>query len=375
MKSLFRNLCVAVPFLFAALGSARAAETPIVLGQSAALTGPAAMLGTEMARGMNAYFNEINQKGGVNGHPIKLITLDDGYEPDRTIKNTQKLIAEDKVVALVGYVGTPTSVAVLPMAKMAGLPFIGAYTGADNLRDSKFDNVFNIRASYNDEALRIAKEIDGMGLHTMGIVYQNDAFGQAGLRAMQAALQKHQEVKVLWTESVERNSINVEAAVAKIKSQHVDSVFVVSAYKTTGELLKKARGAGYFGFFTTLSFVGEEPLADEAGNAAQGVLVTAVMPSPHSEPIALSSEYHKALSKAVPTPAFTYASMEGYVVARVVVDALKKIKGDITPAAIDASLRGKRADLGGFEVDFTKSNNASTWVESTMIGAEGKIKR
>jgi len=375
MKRIFWYLGIVTPFFFATVGNSHAAETPIVLGQSAALTGPAAMLGTEMARGMNAYFNEIDEKGGVNGHPIKLITLDDGYEPDRTIKNTQKLIKEDNVVALVGYVGTPTSMAVLPMVKAAGLPFIGAYTGADSLRDGKFDNIFNIRASYNDEALRIAKEIDGMGLHTMGIVYQNDAFGQAGLRAMQAALQKHPEVKVIWTESVERNSVNVDAAVGKINSQHVDSVFVVSAYKTTGELLKKARGAGYFGFFTTLSFVGAEPLADAAGTAAQGVLVTAVMPSPHSEPIELSHDYHKALSKTDRTMAFTYASMEGYVVARVVVDALKKIKGNITPEAIDAALRGKRAELGGFEVDFTKSNNASTWVESTMIGAEGKIKR
>lgn len=375
MKSLFRHLGIVVPFLIAALGSSRAAEPPIVLGQSAAITGPASMLGSEMARGMNAYFNLVNEKGGINGRPIKLITLDDGYEPDRTIKNTQKLIKEDNVVALVGYVGTPTSVAVLPMAKAAGLPFIGAYTGADSLRDGKYDNIFNIRASYNDEALRIAKEIDGMGLHSMGIVYQNDAFGQAGLRAMQAALQKHPDIKVIWNETVERNSINVDAAVAKITSQHVDSVFVVSAYKTTGELLKKARGAGYFGFFTTLSFVGEEPLADVAGAASQGVLVTAVMPSPHSEPIELSSDYHKAISKTTTPPVFTYASMEGYVVARVVVDALKKIKGNITPDSIDAALRGKRADLGGFEVDFTKSNNASNWVESTMIGAEGKIKR
>jgi len=106
-----------------------AADT-IVVGQSAALTGPASMLGTEMARGMNAYFNQVNSRGGVNGHLIKLITLDDGYEPDRTVKNTRILINDDKVVALIGYVGTPTSVAVLPTVEAADIPFIGAYTGA-----------------------------------------------------------------------------------------------------------------------------------------------------------------------------------------------------------------------------------------------------
>ncbi|MBV8667378.1 MAG: ABC transporter substrate-binding protein [Burkholderiaceae bacterium] len=371
-RAFFRLLLSFLPFL--AASHIDAAEQ-IVLGQSAALTGPASMLGTEMARGMNAYFNEVNEHGGVNGRSIKLITLDDGYEPDRTLKNTQALINDDKVVALVGYVGTPTSMAALPAAKAAGLPFIGAYTGADGLRDGKYDNIYNIRASYNDEALRIAKEIDGMGLRKMGIVYQNDAFGQAGLRAMQAALTKHPNLKVAWTESVERNSTKVDAAVAKIMSEHVDSVFVVSAYATTGELLRRARKMGYVGVFTTLSFVGEEPLAQVAGTAAQGVLVPAVMPSPHSEPVSLSAEYRRAMAKGVTNPHFSYASMEGYVAAKVIVEALRSIKGNVTPPAIDAAMRNLHLELGGFAVDFSKSHNASQWVESTMIGAGGKITR
>jgi len=333
------------------------------------------MLGTEMARGMNAYFNQVNERGGVNGRPIKLITLDDGYEPDRTIKNTQVLINDDKAVALVGYVGTPTSVAVLKDVKASGLPFIGAYTGADSLRDGKYDNVFNIRASYNDEAMRIAKECEGMGFHRIGIVAQSDAFGKAGLNAMQEALKKYPDMKIVWTEAVERNSLKVDAAVAKIASEKVDVVYVVSAYGTTAELLKKARAAGYAGIFSTLSFVGEEPLAQLAGTAAQGMMVPAVMPSPHSEPISLSSDYRKAIAKDSPNATYTYASMEGYVVARVVVEALKHINGPVTPEAIDKEMRSLHTELGGFAVDFSKSHNASQWVESTMIGAGGKITR
>jgi ABC-type branched-subunit amino acid transport system substrate-binding protein len=374
MASKFFRLLVSSISLLLVLGTCQASEQ-IVLGQSAALTGPASMLGTEMARGMNAYFNQVNEHGGVNGRTIKLITLDDGYEPDRTAKNTEKLINEDKVVALIGFVGTPTSLAALPAAKAAGLPFIGAYTGADSLRDGKFDNIFNIRASYNDEALRIAKEIDGMGLYKMGIVYQDDAFGQAGLRAMQAALAKHPNLKLVWTEAVERNSVKVDAAVAKITANHVDSVFVVSAYKTTGELLLKARGRGYVGMFTTLSFVGAEPLAQVAGSAAQGVLVPAVMPSPHSEPTKLSSEYRHALSAGAANPHFSYASMEGFVAAKVLVEALRKINGKVTPEAIDSAMQSLHLDLGGFSVDFPKSRNTPQWVESTMIGAGGKITR
>jgi len=364
-----------LPALLSLFAFSYAAAEPIIVGQSAALTGPASMLGTEMARGMNAYFNQVNEHGGVNGRQIRLITLDDGYEPDRTVQNTRILINENKAVALVGYVGTPTSLAVMPEVKAAGIPFIGAYTGAEVFRDGKIDNVFNIRASYNDEALRIAKEIDGMGLHTMGIVYQKDAFGDAGLSAMKAAMAKFPNLKLVWVETVERNSVNVDAAVAKIKAGHVDTVFVVSAYKTESALITTARGAGYLGLFTTLSFVGTEPLAQLAGAAARGVVVPAVMPSPHSEPILLSGEYHRALSVGVANPTFSYASMEGYVAARVFVEAAKRVTGKITPEAINAAMHGLRLDLSGFAIDFTQSNNASKWVETTIIGANGKISR
>lgn len=351
------------------------AVEPIIVGQSAALTGPANLLGSEMARGMNAYFNQVNEKGGINGRQIKLVTLDDGYEPDRTVANTKQLISEEHAVALVGYVGTPTSLAALPMIKASGLPFIGAYTGADSLRDGKYENVFNIRASYNDEALRIATEIDGMGLHTMGIVIQKDAFGDAGLNAIKAALARHPDIKVLWTETVERNSVNVDAAVAKIISGHVDTVYVVSAYKTESALITKARSAGYVGLFTTLSFVGTEPLAQLAGAAARGVVVPAVMPSPHSEPIQLSGEYHRAMSAGTTAPNFSYASMEGYVAARVFVEAARRVNGKINAESINASMHALKMDLSGFKLDFTQSNGASKWVETTVIGANGKISR
>ena len=373
MNKCFRNI-VGIALISMISLHCVAAE-PIIVGQSAALTGPASLLGTEMARGMNAYFNQVNDHGGVNGRLIKLITLDDGYEPERTVQNTKTLINENKVVALVGYVGTPTSLAAIPIIKTAGIPFVGAYTGAGSLRDGKYENIFNIRASYNDEALSIAKEIDGMGLRTMGIVYQKDAFGDAGLSAMKSALSKHPDIKVVWTETVERNSVNVDAAIAKITSGHVDSVFVVSAYKTESALITKARSSGYLGLFTTLSFVGTEPLAQLAGAAARGVVVPAVMPSPHSEPILLSSEYHKAMSLGVSSPVFSYASMEGYVGARVFVEAVTRINGKVNPESINASMHNLRLDLSGFSLDFTQSNTASKWVETTVIGANGKISR
>ena len=213
------------------------------------------------------------------------------------------------------------------------------------IRDGKYDNIYNIRASYNDEALRIAKEFDGMGLHRVGVVAQNDAFGQAGLRAIQEAVKQYPNMKLVWNEAVERNSIDVHAAVAKIASEKVDLVYVVSTYATTAELIKKARGAGYVGVFSTLSFVGAEPLAQSAGAAAQGVMIPAVMPSPHSEPTTLSSEYRKAIGHSNPNGVYSYASMEGYVAARVMVEALKRINGPVMPEAIDKDRPFPAGDL------------------------------
>ena len=376
MKLRFWLPCLAAAFTFTAglLPVTSAAVEPIIVGQSAALTGPASLLGLEMARGMNAYFNQTNAHGGINGRPVRLITLDDGYEPIRTIQNTKQLLNHDKAIALIGYVGTPTSLAALPSVQGSGVPFIGAYSGADVLRDGKFDNVFNIRASYNDEALRIAAEIDGMGLHTMGIVYQKDAFGDAGLNAIKAALVKYPGLKVAWTVTVERNSLDVAAALEKIRGGSVDSVYVVSAYKTESELISKARKAGYVGLFTTLSFVGIEPLIQSAGAAARGVVVPAVMPSPHSEPIPLSSDYRRAMGSGA-TATYSYASMEGYVAARVFVEAARHVNGNINAESLTAALHRLHIDLGGFQVDFTRSNNASTWVETTVIGPNSKILR
>src|SRR6201982_3754264 len=123
----------------------------ILFGQAAVLEGPASALGQGMRTGIQAAFDESNAKGGVHGRKLKLISRDDGYEPDRSIAQTKKLIEDDKVFALIGPVGTPTAAAAQPIATAAKVPFIGAFTGAGFLGTPKLDNVVNIRASYDAE--------------------------------------------------------------------------------------------------------------------------------------------------------------------------------------------------------------------------------
>jgi ABC-type branched-subunit amino acid transport system substrate-binding protein len=163
----------------------------IVFGQAAPLAGPAAALGLGMQAGIQAAFEEANRTGGVKGRKLKLVSLDDGYEPDRAIAQTKKLIDEDKVFALIGPVGTPTSKATQPLATAAHVPFIGAFTGANFLRDPKLDNVVNVRASYEAETEAwIAHLTEDLKIKKIAIFYQDDAFGRSGFDGVKKAMDK-----------------------------------------------------------------------------------------------------------------------------------------------------------------------------------------
>src|SRR5258708_32287388 len=131
MRSMARfAAALMVGFLQNAAGETGVTKDAILLGQSVALTGAAAQLGIQMRNGMKAYFDHVNEHGGVHGRKIELITLDDGYEPARTVPNTKKLIEENKVFALIGYVGTPTSVPAIPVFTAAKVPLFGPFTRA-----------------------------------------------------------------------------------------------------------------------------------------------------------------------------------------------------------------------------------------------------
>src|SRR5512146_302620 len=208
-----RAFVSAIALLFA--GSALAqgvTESEVVLGQSAAMTGPAGQLGKDMRTGAMLYFDHVNAHGGVNGRRIVLKTLDDGYEPPRAVANTRKLIDEDKVFALFGYVGTPTSMAALPVFTQAKVPFVGAFTGAEGLRNPVNPYVFNVRASYFDETEAIVRHLTAMSIDRIAIFYQNDAYGQAGLAGVERAMKKR-NLQLVARATVERNTVDVAKAV------------------------------------------------------------------------------------------------------------------------------------------------------------------
>src|SRR5258705_3425609 len=189
----------------------------ILLGQSVALTGPAAQLGIQMRNGIVAYLDSVNAKGGVNGRKIELATLDDGYEPARTVPNTKKLIQESNVVALIGYVGTPSSVPAVPVFTEAKVPFVGPFTGAESLRMPFNRYIFHVRASYYDETDKIVEQVLSTGGKNVAVFYQDDAYGQAGLKGVELVTQKL-GLKISKLATVERIPVKREPACKYFKA-------------------------------------------------------------------------------------------------------------------------------------------------------------
>jgi ABC-type branched-subunit amino acid transport system substrate-binding protein len=360
---------LAAPALLKAQGSNK-----IVLGQSAAFSGPAAELGIQFQQGAKLWFEQVNAQGGVGGKTIEIRSLDDGYEPDRCAANTQKLIAED-VHALFGYIGTPTSLAALPLLTKAQIPFIAPFTGAMGLREPFNKQVFHLRASYNDETALIVRQLTNLGLKKIAVFHQNDAYGKAGLDGVTLALDKL-GLKPVATATVERNSVDVAAAVRTINAAMPDAVVQISAYKSCAAYIRAARAAGYGGTFYNVSFVGTQALADELGKDGAGVVVSQVMPSPYYPARPIAREFADAVKKAGNVQA-NFSSMEGYLAAKVVTEGLKRAGNRIGNR--DALIQGIESigsqSLGGFQVNFSSANHvASSFVELSMLTGDGRVR-
>jgi branched-chain amino acid transport system substrate-binding protein len=348
----------------------------ILLAQSAAFTGPAGALGSGMRDGAMAYFQRVNSEGGVQGKSIEMISADDGYEPERTKANTAKFLERSNLVALFGYVGTPTAQVAIPLASERKVPFFGAFTGASLLRQPFNPYVFNVRASYDDETEKMVELLATMGHSNIGVFHQNDSFGAAGLSGVQAALERR-KLKVVAIGKVERNSVDVAAAVAALGKSSVSAIVMVSAYGSSSAFVKEMRKRGNQHVFSSVSFVGSAALRDALGKDGPGVQIAQVVPSPWDMRFPIVREYQRDVKKSGMLEAmFDFVSLEGYITARILVDGLRKVNGPMTSAALMQSLERLQFDSDGFNVSFSPtSHNGSKFVEMTAIGPDGKFLR
>lgn len=354
---------------------ALAQERALVLGQSAAFSGPAAQLGIQMHRGAKIFFDQANAAGGINGQPIELRTADDGYEPERCKANTEKFIKDD-AFALIGYVGTPTCVAALPLVNEAKIPFFGPFTGAEVLRDPFSKYVFHLRGSYYDETALIVKQLTSLGLNKIAVFYQDDAYGKAGLEGVTRAL-KAQNLAPVALGTVQRNTVDVAKAVQDIVPKQPNAIVQISAYKSCAAFIREARKAGFGGTLYNVSFVGTQALADELGAEGQGIVVSQVMPFPFSTTMAITREYLEAVKKAGADATPNYSSMEGYLSAKVFAEGLRRAGRNPSREALIGGLESiSNTSFGGFNVGFgPRKHTASSFVELSMLTGDGKVRR
>lgn len=371
-------ILLAAAWIAAGTAHAQSGVTPttIVIGQSAALSGPAMELGTEMRAGALAYFEFVNSHGGVNGRTIVLRSLDDGYEPDRALANTRRFIEGDDVFALFGYVGTPTTVAALPAITAARIPLIGPYTGAEALRKPVNRYVFNVRASYFRETDQLVELLTKLDLSRIAVFYQNDAYGKTGLDGVQRAMQKR-GVAIVATATVERNSSDVAAAVATIAKADPQAVIMISAYTSVAAFIKAMKAAGSFPQFMNVSFVGSKALADALGKDGRGVGISQVVPFPWNAGLPVVRDYQKLITAKSGPNSVSFTSLEGFIAAKVLVEALRRAGRDLTRERLISALESMTdLDVGGFMVSYSPTDHGgSKFVELTAIGADGTFVR
>ena len=375
-----KQLGIAVLVLSSLAGGAVLAEdgvadTSIVFGQVAALTGPAQDLGQGMRQGIVAAFAAANRDNGVFGRTLKLVSRDDGYEPEKTVEETKAILNEDKVFALVGAVGTPTSKAGQPIARDAKVPFIGPFTGAEFLRNPYNRYVVNVRASYFEETEAWIDHLTkDLGISKIAILYQDDAFGLAGLDGVQQAMARR-NMTLVASGSFRRNTTAVKSALLDIMKAQPEAVVTVAPYKPVAEFIKLAHQVQMNAVFVAISFVGSDSLAQELGKEGAGVIVSQVVPSPWDESLPVVASYHQAITAVDPNAKPGFVSLEGYIVGRLVVDALKRVKGEPTREALLDAINSAPFAFGGVALNYGPTKNqGSDQVFFTILQADGTFR-
>ncbi len=354
------GLFLALSFvLVSSLAAARADAPPLVLGQSCALTGPAQNLGLEMRAGLLAAFSLLNDEGGIHGREVILHSRDDGYEPDKAVRNTKSLIFGDRAFALIGAVGTPTAMAVEPLVRGSKMLFFGPFTGAEFLRTPFNPYVVNVRASYFQEMEMLAAYlVDQLQLTRVACFYQNDSYGYAGLKGIEIALAKR-GMKLVSKGSYERNTVAVMGAMRDIYRAEPEVVVLAGAYSACAEFIKLSRNRiGTDLLFGSISFVGTESLRDALGAYGRGVVVSQVVPYPWDTNIALVREYQRAMSKYQHDAPLSFTTLEGFIVGRLFGKIALAVPGELSRESFLRTMAETRTfDLGGLLLEFGPEDN------------------
>ena len=354
-------------------------DNTILIGQTAGFTGQVAGQVKEMTAAVRAYFDYVNRHGGVNGRKLVLKSLDDGYDAKRAAANARKLITEDKVFALAFSRGTPTSEAMIPVLEDFRVPLVGPATGAQSLHEPFSRYVFNIRAKYRTEALRIIDHLAGIHANRIAVLYQNNSFGKDAFAGYEQGLREHalEPVAVATLDGTTPDR-DVAAAAARIAGADPQAVVIAGPLKPTADFIRTMKAKGVAAQFLVLSNLSADSFVTALGDAANGVVITQIVPYPWNPGIPLAHELQQAIHEAPDSGAVvSYTAMEGLVYAKVLVEGLRRAGRNPTREGFIKALESMRnVDLGGFTVSFgPRSREGSTYIDITMIGKDKRFIR
>ena len=345
----------------------------VLFGQSAAFSGPARELGLGMQLGIRIAFQEANGRGGIHGRMLELMSLDDAYEPEAAVVNTHQLIEQEHVFALIGAVGTPTSRSATPVAAEAGVPYIAPFTGAAFLRDPSWDNIVNLRASYQQETEEmVARLSDDLGIDRIAVMYQDDSFGRDGYQGVRMALERR-GMEPVAIGLYPRNTAAVKTALLDLRQGDPQAVIMIGAYQPVSTLITWAQHTGMDTVFLTVSFVGSNALAQALGDTGANVVVTQVVPFPTNESLPVVVAYLNALSTHAPDAVPGFVSLEGYLAGRLAIEGLQRCGVELSRRCFLDSLRStETVDIDGFELRYGEGDSqGSDEVFMTALGDDG----
>lgn len=372
----------AAALAIAAIGGVARAETGVTenkirLGQSAVFSGVAADFGNDYRAGLTLYFDRVNKSGGVFGRKLELVSIDDGYDPKRTAENTRKLLEEEKVFALIGYVATGNLVAAMPIAEQAGAPMFAPLVGTTSFRKQFNRHLFHVRASYELELRKILSHLATLGIRDIAVVYQNSAFGKSNLETC-LQLAGELQLKVLQSVPMEIAAAEARDVVSNLAEAKPGAVVMILAGRMVEVFIRDYRAAGGPAPLYTLSvgITDAKGTAQRLGGGLEGLVTASVVPPPQLARYPIVADYRNDLAEFHPKND-SYTVLEGYIAARVFVEGLKRAGRSPTREGFIAAMESLgRTRIANFPIEYGPGNhNGSTFVDLEMYTRDGRLVR
>lgn len=345
------------------------------IGQTGVFSGPMAEPALQAREGARLYFGLVNARGGVAGRQIKLVSYDDKFDAKIGAANTRKLLTEDKVFALFHMVGAGSVAASMPLINEHQVPVIGVMSGAEALRGPKMNLIYHTRASYTEEVAKMVQHLKTTGVQPIAVVYQDDPFGRLGLKSAQAAFERH-GVKPVAEVPIDVTQLGQigQTTVAQLLKSEPRAIIMITAGKPSSAFIAAYLKSGARPQFFGVSVLSSKDLRADLGPDVRGIVVAQVAPSPTRLSVAIANEYRTAAQEAN-VKDISFSGMEGFITAKVFVEALRRAGNDPTRASLMAALASlNRYNLGGFFINFAGNHReGSTFVDLSIVNQAGQF--